>query len=81
MYAGQYRNNPILERKSFFKDSSKVQESKPNSIVSNKNPFRSPKNSYTSTIFSSVPLVPWLSAASTSKVKDKKWGKMKNIID
>ena len=71
MYAGQYRNNPILERKSLLKHSSKAQKSKPNSIVSNRNPSRSPKNIYSSTILSSIPLIPWLCATSTSKVKYK----------
>ena len=80
MYAGQYRNNPILERKPLSKHSTNVHHSKPNSIVSNKNPSRLPKNSYTSTILSSVPLVPWLRAASKSKVKNQKWIRIRNNI-
>ena len=77
MYAGQYRNNPILERKPLLQKFSKVQQYKPNSIVSNKNPSRLPKKSYTSTVLSSVPLVPWLRAPAKSKVKNKKLARIK----
>ena len=68
MYAGQYRNNPILENKANYSNSSKTRKLKPKPRFTNSCAHCAPKRKDTSKIFLSVPLVSWLFTNSTSKV-------------
>ena len=68
MYAGQYRNNPILENRAKSSNLSKTREFKPKPNFTNNSTHLTPKRKDISKIFSSVPLMSWLFTNSTSKV-------------
>ena len=68
MYAGQYRNNPVIESTfSFNTNTAKSSNHKTKPVGDFKlSPLR--LNAKTKTVFPITPLVPWLSATSVSKV-------------
>ena len=68
MYAGQYRNNPILENQTNYSSSTKTRKLKPKPSIANSNVNCTPKRKDKSIIFASVPLVSWLFTNPTSKV-------------
>ena len=68
MYAGQYRNNPILENQTNYSSSTKTRKLKPKPSIANSNVNSTPKRKDISIIFASVPLVSWLFTNPTSKV-------------
>ena len=65
MYAGQYRNNPLIKNKISL-NNNHIKPSKPTT-----NRVKNSTNSSvpTKTVFSLTPRVPWLFATSASKVK------------
>ena len=68
MYAGQYRSNPILENNPKYTNSSKSRKQRPKQTFLNKNSSCLPKITRTPEILSVIPLAPWLSTTSASKV-------------
>ena len=68
MYAGQYRNNPILENQTNYSSSTKTRKLKPKPSIANSNVNCTPKRKDKSIIFASVPLLSWLFTNPTSKV-------------
>ena len=68
MYAGQYRNNPILENKPKFINSSRSRNPKPKPTFLHKSSSYLPNKTGTPKILSLIPFAPWLSTTASSKV-------------
>ena len=65
MYAGQYRNNPLIENKLELNNNYiKLTKAKANSVNKSRN-----SSVPTKTVFPLTSRVPWLFATSASKVK------------
>jgi len=71
MYAGQYRNNPILENRAKPSNLPKTREFKPKPNFTNSNTHFTSKRKDTSKTFSSIPLISWLFTNSTTKLTEQ----------